>query len=664
MIHKVPNHDPVIIPPVWEALESAIRIRCPWAVDLILNAASLLGIELGHADYDDAKNAAILAACRDRDWSLISHLEQEQSSRDAIVRDPRSDTLEAIEAMLGAALKAAEQKWSGEGGQGCGEPTADWHHLTNLLRTTEDLDEALDLDSNISEALYWDCDEIAVALSSHHDLTDFTHTGFIHMLELNKITAVSQVLCQDHHWKAALLDARHNCNFEELDDLIHRMQTKQENTTYTEDVLLRSSLSRQVTLRALSYHAIHSCDLSLLTWLLQIGLCTSDLSVTAVFEGEMTSLYELASHKSLIDRWDTGYWKDRSRREDECPFYLCSLLGVAALHNNALVVQFLLEEGVESGHSSALMLAVGANADVALIKMLLAASTKGRITCTRNYGASALRAAIFRKNYDALYVLLDTVAVDINGIDRLSVKGPQGRMLDLCPLSSVGEAILRRDLKAAEILIEKGADLNGLVTFDNYSNTGLNKATGTALDRASPLLAAIDTENLPMVQLLVKEGADIKHPPRLGLMRTPLQRAAEIGNFNIVQHLLNCGATVDSAPCYNGGTPLQLAALGGHTNIASLLLENGADLNHLPAKGDGRTALEAAAEWNRVDMMSLLVSWGVNFSLIVDDEGHTQYERAKGFAEKRGRMASKRFLESLWAECGVYSFNMQLFPPL
>jgi ankyrin repeat protein len=109
-------------------------------------------------------------------------------------------------------------------------------------------------------------------------------------------------------------------------------------------------------------------------------------------------------------------------------------------------------------------------------------------------------------------------------------------------------------------------------------------------------------------------------------------------------------------PCYSGGTPLQLAALKGHTGIASLLLENGANVNHPPSKGDGRTALETAAEWN---MMTLLVSWRVKFDLMVEKEGRTQYERALDFAEKRGRPASKRFLERLWAESGAYSFNMQ-----
>ncbi|KAF1365509.1 hypothetical protein EJ07DRAFT_94920 [Lizonia empirigonia] len=73
----------------------------------------------------------------------------------------------------------------------------------------------------------------------------------------------------------------------------------------------------------------------------------------------------------------------------------------------------------------------------------------------------------------------------------------------------------------------------------------------------------------------------------MGLLRTPLQRAAEIGDFPIVQYFIAQGATIDTVPVYGSGTALQLAAMSGHVGIARLLIEHGADVNHPPARGPG-----------------------------------------------------------------------------
>ncbi|KAF2796606.1 ankyrin [Melanomma pulvis-pyrius CBS 109.77] len=114
-----------------------------------------------------------------------------------------------------------------------------------------------------------------------------------------------------------------------------------------------------------------------------------------------------------------------------------------------------------------------------------------------------------------------------------------------------------------------------------------------------------------MVHLLVQEGADVNLAPWLGVTRTPLQRAAENGDFAIVEYLLEQGAIVDTVPALTGGTALQLASIQGFVGIATLLLEKGAGVN-FPAAGSkhGRTAFEGAAKRGRVDMMSLLMKWG------------------------------------------------------
>jgi hypothetical protein len=118
----------------------------------------------------------------------------------------------------------------------------------------------------------------------------------------------------------------------------------------------------------------------------------------------------------------------------------------------------------------------------------------------------------------------------------------------------------------------------------------------------------------------------------------------------------------------------------GHVGIATFLLERGADPNFLPARGPGRTAFEAAAEWNRIDMLSLLMKWGCRLEMDIENDpdersyNHpnkryyensydevetdqqrpltsTQYERAMRFAKKSGYMACKRFIEYLYQQC-------------
>jgi ankyrin repeat protein len=268
--------------------------------------------------------------------------------------------------------------------------------------------------------------------------------------------------------------------------------------------------------------------------------------------------------------------------------------------------------------------------------------------------------------------------------------------------SPLGEAVSTQDLKATTIMLENGGDPNMLALL---LKEGQNRSTngspdGAFLTRSTSIISAIDTKSLPMVQLLVQRHsdahesprsgslADINHPPRLGLLRTPLQRAAEIGCFDIVRYLVKQGAEVDLAPCYGGGTALQLAAMQGHVGIAAFLLERGADPNFPPARGPGRTAFEAAAEWNRIDMMSLLMKWGCRLEMDIendpderyyknsrnryynvpkkqyceDSDGEaetdqhrpptsTQYERAMRFAKESGHMACKRFIEYLYQQC-------------
>jgi ankyrin repeat protein len=604
-IDDIQSHNPASTDALRKAFRCAIQQRYVWAVNMILAAALHLGIVLGSLTHksitnDDITNDDITNAHRDSDWALLVYLTQERETEHQEMTQQNAQRRPEDHAILA-----------------CESLISDWVLLLRRLNDYNLCDHPgtnkYDILCLLASGCSPDFDSILVALASSLDRKNLLKAdGIIKLLERVRVTAISQLVSQQEYRNPALPCPRTQHDFDALDDLIYRKRT--DSTFFQKVFRVAQDKGYRIILWTFSYYAIVTNNDLLLRWLLK----------------------EVYSAGEAGEPWG----------------YDPSLLAVAASHNNAYMTQVLLDEGVESKDSNALMWAVTGNADEAVIKTLLAAV--GQVQCKRNYGGAALRMTIRRQNYRLLCLL--STAVDVNSIESLSME-ISGVWKDLGHLSPLCDAICSRDPKAAEILIKNGADICGLITVDPFAAFGRLNTRGAFMERRNPLLAAIDTENLSIVKFLVENGADINHSFRTGLVRRPLQRAAEIGNFEIVQYLLECGALADGTPCYSGGTALQLTAIGGYVGIAELLLEHGADINHLPAEGEGRTAFEGAAEWGRVDMMCLLVSKGLNFDLVVDKEGHTQYQRAIQFAEKRGQMASKRFVEHLRKESTVDSIN-------
>ena len=80
----------------------------------------------------------------------------------------------------------------------------------------------------------------------------------------------------------------------------------------------------------------------------------------------------------------------------------------------------------------------------------------------------------------------------------------------------------------------------------------------------------------------------------------------------------------------------------GFIGIARKLLDLGADVNQAPAIENGRTALEGAAEYGRIDMLQMLLNEGA----LVVGEYEDQYLTAVKLAEERGHYAAARLLRS------------------
>ncbi|XP_048465114.1 ankyrin-1-like [Rhincodon typus] len=86
--------------------------------------------------------------------------------------------------------------------------------------------------------------------------------------------------------------------------------------------------------------------------------------------------------------------------------------------------------------------------------------------------------------------------------------------------------------------------------------------------------------------------------------QTPLHIASRLGKADIVQQLLQHGASPDAATT-SGYTPLHISAREGHEDVASVLLEQGASLSVNTKKGF--TPLHVAAKYGRMEVANLLL---------------------------------------------------------
>jgi ankyrin repeat protein len=61
--------------------------------------------------------------------------------------------------------------------------------------------------------------------------------------------------------------------------------------------------------------------------------------------------------------------------------------------------------------------------------------------------------------------------------------------------------------------------------------------------------------------------------------QTPLQYAVIMGNTQIVQLLIECGADINEGEINSTSTLLYIASSKGHLGVVKLLIENGTDIN-------------------------------------------------------------------------------------
>jgi ankyrin repeat protein len=297
------------------------------------------------------------------------------------------------------------------------------------------------------------------------------------------------------------------------------------------------------------------------------------------------------------------------------------------------MVQSLLSSGADPNDPMALLEAVSQSP--IMVQAILEAFDGRYHKCKTFLACKALRKAIRDGKLEE--VSLFARYTDLNDKFELHWNETE-RMLAYHSIylpSPLGEAITGCNLEILKALHSSGGDINSTVVL------------GTPTPFRGRWLAihqAIYTKNLAVVQLLCTLGARVNCKAELGITRTPLQLATELGSYEIVEFLVrDCDADVNAEPCISDGrTALQLAASLCYVQIAELLLQYGADINARRGKYKGRTAFEGAAEHGRIEMLLFLSRNGLDLSLDGD-----QVRRAMDLAAKNGQTAAMELVKTI-----------------
>jgi len=159
--------------------------------------------------------------------------------------------------------------------------------------------------------------------------------------------------------------------------------------------------------------------------------------------------------------------------------------------------------------------------------------------------------------------------------------------------TSLADAAMNRDAAAVRALLERGADVNALGTYDtaalHWAVRVQDRATaGLLLDAGAdpnlrsglgivPLHLAIENSDRAIVDLLLATGADPHARDAAG--ESPLFLAARAGDAGISERLLAHGVDADERDPEYGQTALMVAAREGHAEVVRVLLGRGADVN-------------------------------------------------------------------------------------
>ncbi len=163
---------------------------------------------------------------------------------------------------------------------------------------------------------------------------------------------------------------------------------------------------------------------------------------------------------------------------------------------------------------------------------------------------------------------------------------------------------------------------------------------------------AVKKGDLATVKYMVANGQDLEAKDSGNLNQTALGWAAFIGYEDMVDYLIDKGASLqatDKGDVYN---VLKSAVLGKNTNVvkkvyALLNAKEPVDLNDQTLESDGETLIMVAASNNRLETVTFLLSKGANPNLVAttqDKSAGSYNQGAYSYACSRNHMEMQKLL--------------------
>jgi ankyrin repeat protein len=163
-------------------------------------------------------------------------------------------------------------------------------------------------------------------------------------------------------------------------------------------------------------------------------------------------------------------------------------------------------------------------------------------------------------------------------------------------------AVMSKKREVVELLLEKGAGVDGMVGTDTFLNT--------------PLIAAVELEDLEMAKFLVEKSASVDRAVT-ETQATAVTMAAREGLTDMVKRFIGAGADINRLAWKKEWNLLHTAF--SHPETLKVLLDAGIDIDLTTKDG---TVLYLAAYNNRPELVRLLLSRGAKTEIRCREQNH------------------------------------------